>query len=71
MRATGSVIPEVSKPLSHKNVAPSRSSDPASSPAAVQNRTSAPVPGSNRRSGRSSQGARAGPPRRCEVTPGA
>ena len=70
-RATGSATPEVAKPLSHMNVAPSRSSDPASSPARDRNRISAPVPASATWSGRSSQGARAAAPRRCEVTPGA
>src|ERR1035441_8186011 len=67
-RPTASAGPIAPNTLIHRNAAPSRCSDPISSPEGAKNRTSVPGP---EPSGRSSQGARAAEVRRCASTPGA
>ena len=68
-RAISSGAPTESNPFIHRNTAPSRCSEPTSSPEDEKNRTSAPEPGSP--SGRSSQGGRAAEVLRCPSVPGA
>ena len=70
-RAISSGVPAEPNPFIHRNTAPSRCSEPASSPEGEKNRTSAPEPDSPGPPGRSSQGARAAEVLRCPSALGA